>query len=213
MGSSRVGSNPTRSVILREVIFIPSKNHFLSFALNWAAMAEWLRRLTRNQMGSSRVGSNPTRSVWMILKTNHHNELKKVALSGNRTPVSRVAGENSTTEPTMHGMSVGSILSSSKIIFPKENLHCRGIEPRSPAWQARILPLNQQCLPSFILHSRVRASKWRPCVNAMLHKTDHDGDRTHNLPIRSRTPYPLGHAADACLSKFEVIIYDNMKHC
>ena len=23
-------------------------------------MAEWLRRLTRNQMGSSRVGSNPT---------------------------------------------------------------------------------------------------------------------------------------------------------
>ncbi len=24
------------------------------------------------------------------------------ALSGNRTPVSRVAGENSTTEPTMH---------------------------------------------------------------------------------------------------------------
>ena len=27
-----------------------------------AAMAEWLRRLTRNQMGSSRVGSNPTRS-------------------------------------------------------------------------------------------------------------------------------------------------------
>ena len=25
-------------------------------------------------------------------------------------------------------------------------MHCRGIEPRSPAWQARILPLNQQCL-------------------------------------------------------------------
>ena len=23
-------------------------------------MAEWLRRLTRNQMGSARVGSNPT---------------------------------------------------------------------------------------------------------------------------------------------------------
>ena len=31
----------------------------------------------------------------------------------------------------------------------------------------------------------------------VFHKTDHDGDRTHNLPIRSRTPYPLGHAADA----------------
>ena len=31
--------------------------------LRQAAMAEWLRRLTRNQMGSSRVGSNPTRSV------------------------------------------------------------------------------------------------------------------------------------------------------
>ena len=24
---------------------------------------------------------------------------------------------------------------------------------------------------------------------------DHDGSRTRNLPIRSRTPYPLGHAA------------------
>ena len=34
-----------------------------------AAMAEWLRRLTRNQMGSSRVGSNPTRSViYFLLK-------------------------------------------------------------------------------------------------------------------------------------------------
>ena len=32
-----------------------------------AAMAEWLRRLTRNQMGSTRVGSNPTRSVVLIL--------------------------------------------------------------------------------------------------------------------------------------------------
>ena len=28
-----------------------------------AAMAEWLRRLTRNQMESSSVGSNPARSV------------------------------------------------------------------------------------------------------------------------------------------------------
>ena len=32
------------------------------FFIRYAAMAEWLRRLTRNQMGSSRVGSNPTRS-------------------------------------------------------------------------------------------------------------------------------------------------------
>ena len=28
-----------------------------------------------------------------------------------------------------------------------------------------------------------------------LQNIDHDGTRTHNLPIRSRTPYPLGHAA------------------
>ena len=32
----------------------------------------------------------------------------------------------------------------------KQILHCRGIEPRSPAWQARILPLNQQCLRNVI---------------------------------------------------------------
>ena len=34
----------------------------LQFPLS-PSQAEWLRRLTRNQMGSSRVGSNPTRSV------------------------------------------------------------------------------------------------------------------------------------------------------
>ena len=64
MGSSRVGSNPTRSVILwlwENSTF--NENHISLFATTLAAMAEWLRRLTRNQMGSSRVGSNPTRSV------------------------------------------------------------------------------------------------------------------------------------------------------
>ena len=46
----------------------------------WAAMAEWLRRLTRNQMGSSRVGSNPTRSgtffLWKQLWTENILQLK-----------------------------------------------------------------------------------------------------------------------------------------
>ena len=31
-----------------------------------AAMAEWLRRLTRNQRGSSRAGSNPTRRDFSV---------------------------------------------------------------------------------------------------------------------------------------------------
>ena len=35
----------------------------INFVHCQAAMAEWLRRLTRNQMGSTRVGSNPTRSA------------------------------------------------------------------------------------------------------------------------------------------------------
>ena len=38
-------------------------------------------------------------------------------------------------------------------------------------------------------------------------KIDHDGDRTHNLPIRSRTPYPLGHAAGAPFSIFLIDIW------
>ena len=37
-----------------------------NFIQSAAAMAERLRRLTRNQMGSSRVGSNPTRSVLCV---------------------------------------------------------------------------------------------------------------------------------------------------
>ena len=76
--------------------------------LRQAAMAEWLRRLTRNQMGSSRVGSNPTRSVEF----------------------------------------------SNQLAF----------------------------------------------YRSRLDENDHDGIRTHNLLIRSQTPYPLGHATDGhCL--------------
>ena len=76
MGSSRVGSNPTRSdnilllslicryyILMMKIRVEPAK---LFFPVLEAAMAEWLRRLTRNQMGSSRVGSNPTRSVNLI---------------------------------------------------------------------------------------------------------------------------------------------------
>ena len=74
-------------------------------------MAEWLRRLTRNQMGSSRVGSNPTRS--------------------------------------------------GSFFFCENSLE----------------------LKTFFSQN--------------LDKNDHDGIRTHNLLIRSQTPYPLGHATDA----------------
>ena len=54
-----------------------------------AAMAEWLRRLTRNQMGSSRVGSNPTRSgefyhVTMVTEIENSN-LEKLDHDGIRT--------------------------------------------------------------------------------------------------------------------------------
>ena len=54
-------------------------------------------------MGSSRVGSNPTRSADLFAILILLVDTKLSALSGNRTPVSRVAGENSTTEPTMRG--------------------------------------------------------------------------------------------------------------
>ena len=72
----------------------------------------------------------------------------KVALAGNQTPVSRVSGENSTTEPPMLATSAIFPAQSHKILHScqKEKLHWGGIAPRSPAWQARILPLNHQCL-------------------------------------------------------------------
>ena len=128
-------------------------------------------------------------------------------MAGNRTPVSRVAGENSTTEPpilvtssifpaqshikycihvknkdciggeshpglprgrrefyhwTTNACKVNNlpctiiykILHSCK----KQRLHWRGIDPRSPAWQPRILPLNHQCLyrRQFTLHNHIK---------------------------------------------------------
>ena len=120
MGSSRVGSNPTRSVTLQwEAFSLLNHNLNLAFLSSLAAMAEWLRRLTRNQMGSSRVGSNPTRSV------------------------------------------------------------------------------DASCIPPHF---------WISFFQFQC-KIDHDGDRTHNLPIRSRTPYPLGHAAGAPVSIFLIHIW------
>ena len=67
MGSSRVGSNPTCSeqfTSFEKTTSVQSRTHSLVLQKNplIAAMAEWLRRLTRNQMGSSRVGLNPTRN-------------------------------------------------------------------------------------------------------------------------------------------------------
>ena len=58
-----------------------------------AVVAEWLRRLTRNQFPSGSAGSNPADCELFG---------KKFASSGNRTRAARVAGEHSTTEPTMH---------------------------------------------------------------------------------------------------------------
>jgi hypothetical protein len=73
MGSSRVGSNPTCSEQFRS---FEKKDNAEQDTLSSlagqpliAAMAEWLRRLTRNQMGSSRVGSNPTRSDYSFRMT------------------------------------------------------------------------------------------------------------------------------------------------
>ena len=40
---------------------------------------------------------------------------------------------------------------------------------------------------------KTKGFKWKNKVRE--EKIDHDGSRTRNLPIRSRTPYPLGHAA------------------
>ena len=81
-------------------------------------------------------------------------------MSGNRTPGSRVAGENSTTEPTMRIVKSKSNVSNQVTYLHSRHkiLHCRGIEPRSPAWQARILPLNQQCLRGSILPLQVDIS-------------------------------------------------------
>ena len=74
-----------------------------------AVVAEWLRLLTRNQFPSGSIGSNPTdceifRSFenyldWMTFKLIV--SLLHTASSGNRTRAARVAGEHSTTEPTM----------------------------------------------------------------------------------------------------------------
>ena len=75
-----------------------------------SSIVQWLSRslYTRKVAGSSPAGTNFTR-IRNAKRVEHHNvrfysfecRIENFALSGNRTPVSRVAGENSTTEPTM----------------------------------------------------------------------------------------------------------------
>ena len=55
------------NVTIKRVIECSTQPHLkASLVYHEAAMAEWLRRLTRTQMGSSRVGSNPTRSDFSV---------------------------------------------------------------------------------------------------------------------------------------------------
>ena len=65
-------------------LFNIQKEPFFQHRTTLAAMAEWLRRLTRNQMGSSRVGSNPTRSVRLF--SNSITFLEKVCIVGESNP-------------------------------------------------------------------------------------------------------------------------------
>ena len=44
-------------------------------------------------------------------------------------------------------------------------------------------------------HSPQLCSQQYVLMKNELKTIDHDGDRTHNLPIRSRRPDPLGHTA------------------
>ena len=81
-----------RYFLNRFPLLVVQQEPYLMCQISLAAMAEWLRRLTRNQMGSSRVGSNPTRSGYWFAYISVTMRIK-CAFSGNRTPVSRVAGE------------------------------------------------------------------------------------------------------------------------
>ena len=57
----------------------------------------------------------------------------------------------------------------------------------------------------YIVHSVATTSydKNIVIVKSLKSKHDHDGIRTHNLPIRSRTPYPLGHAAIPIITRID----------
>ena len=70
MGFPRVGSNPTCSEQFTSFEKTRKtqkrQTHWSCLGTLMAAMAEWLRRLTRNEMGSSRVGSNSTRSDFSV---------------------------------------------------------------------------------------------------------------------------------------------------
>ena len=48
-------------------LFLNLLNDIISLLLQTAAVAEWLRRWTRNPMGSSRTGSNPVRSGKVLI--------------------------------------------------------------------------------------------------------------------------------------------------
>ena len=73
----------------------------------------------------------------------------KVALAGNRTPVSRVAGENSTTEPPMLVTTIFPAQSHIKYCIHVKNKSGIGGESNL---RGTILPLNHQSCKQLTLH-------------------------------------------------------------
>ena len=102
MGSSRVGSNPTRSEensFPLYFFFVSVRIRHLVIAKVLAAMAEWLRRLTRNQMGSPRTGSNPvgcelffTLTIHLLqIGKNYHDAKFEINMLKNQIVIEEVA--------------------------------------------------------------------------------------------------------------------------
>ena len=151
MGSSRVGSNPTRSVIFEsnefELLVQHSKRTIFSTSYHLSCDGRVVKAFDSKSNGifPRRFESYSQRSFVFQL---HYLSWKSLHCRGiePRSPAwqARILPLNqqcSTEISTQIRRNLSILFNISKI-----GLHCRGIEPRSPAWQARILPLNQQCL-------------------------------------------------------------------
>ena len=120
-----------RNLALLEHVFCPSLVTSLADATQAAVVAEWLRRLTRNQFPAGSVGSSPTDCV--PLCNSSTNVLTQHFLFSTY-PQALVRSALHTTGTGVYTSHLQMFCHrESSYVVEKMSPHRRGIEPRSPA--------------------------------------------------------------------------------
>ena len=149
--------------------------------LMWGAqVAEWLRRRTWNPMGSARAGSNPVLRDYFFHFFRWLFFLPRLFFGGLLCSIASLSTSSAKKRNQTIDCHHIRQRTTSRSAMCKKETPCRGIEPRSPAWQAEILTtiltrtrqlvewVRQICFTTYVvafaLLTRNKGDCWRSIV-------------------------------------------------